>query len=115
MYHKDLEAYKLSMEFVTIVYKITETFPKSELFGLTSQIRRCAVSIPSNIAEGCARFSDKDSAKFINIAVGSIAELDTQLQIAYNLGYIQDITKIKKELNHINALAIGLSKFFTKT
>lgn len=115
MYHKDLEAYKLSMEFVTQMYELTSLFPKFELFGLTSQIRRCAVSIPSNIAEGCARFSDKESAKFINVAVGSIAELDTQLQIAYNLGYINSIENLQNELNHINALTLGLNKFFNKT
>ena len=115
MYHKDLEAYKLSMKITTDIYKITQDFPKDEQFGLTNQIRRCVVSIPSNIAEGCARFSDKESAKFINIALGSLAELDTQLEIAKNLGYVDRLEDINNELKKLNALVIGLNKFFNKT
>ena len=70
MRHEDLEVWKKSVSVVTEIYKITETFPNSELYGLTSQIRRSAVSIPSNIAEGCARFSDKETVKFLGIATG---------------------------------------------
>ena len=104
----------MSMEFVTKIYKLTQNFPNYEQFGLSGQMQRCAVSIPSNIAEGCARFSDKESAKFINIALGSVAELDTQLQIAHNLGYIENTEELSKELSRINALVLGLNKYFNK-
>jgi len=86
--HKNLEVWQLSVALATFVYQITETFPKSEIYGITSQMRRAAVSIPSNIAEGAARFSSKEFAQFLNIAGGSLSELDTQIEIAYNLKYI---------------------------
>ena len=82
MHHKDMEVWKQAMELVYQVYKIVETFPKEELYGLTSQIKRCVISIPSNIAEGCGRFSNKETSRFITISLGSLAELDTQLLIA---------------------------------
>jgi len=74
------------MRLVRIVYGITRTFPKEELFGLAAQMRRAAVSIPSNIAEGCARAGRKELAQFLNVAKGSLSELDTQLLIAVDLG-----------------------------
>jgi len=77
------------MILVTQIYKITRKFPKEELFGLTSQIRRCSISIPSNIAEGYGRSSDPEMLRFLNIAVGSLFELQTQLEIAYNIEYIE--------------------------
>ena len=86
--HKNLEVWQLSVALATFVYQITETFPKSEIYGLISQMRRAVVSIPSNIAEGAARFSSKEFAQFLNIAGGSLSELDTQIEIAYNLKYI---------------------------
>nr|WP_237754239.1 four helix bundle protein [Geobacter sp. OR-1] len=73
---------------MTLVYRITESFPKSELYGITSQMRRAAVSIPSNIAEGAARFSAKEFLQFLNIAGGSLSELDTQVEIARQLAFI---------------------------
>lgn len=115
LYHKDLEAYKIALEFVVDIYQITKTFPEYEQFGLSSQMRRCAISIPSNIAEGCARQSDKESYRFINIAIGSVAELETQLIIAQRLGYIQDIEYMLVKIKKINALVIGLKRFFDKT
>ena len=86
--HKNLEVWQLSVALATFVYQITETFPKSEIYGLISQMRRAVVSVPSNIAEGAARFSSKEFAQFLNIAGGSLSELDTQIEIAYNLKYI---------------------------
>ena len=77
MYYKELEVWKEARKLVKEIYKLTSTFPKSEMYGLTSQMNRCAISIPSNIAEGCTRYSDKDTRKFIDIALGSLAELDT--------------------------------------
>lgn len=86
--HKKLDVWQESVNFATHIYQITEMFPRSETYGLSSQMRRAAVSIPSNIAEGAARASPKEFAKFLNIAGGSVSELDTQLEIAYNLKYI---------------------------
>ena len=87
--HKDLEVWKLSIRFVTEIYKITKKFPKDELYGLTSQIRRASVSIPSNIAEGAARKGEKEFIQFLYIALSSASEVETQLIIANNLDYIK--------------------------
>ncbi len=84
--YRDLLVWKQGIELVKLIYKITREFPKEELYGLTSQIRRCAVSIPSNIAEGHARDSLKEYIQFLSIAAGSLAELQTQLVIAKELG-----------------------------
>ena len=88
MTHKDLEVYKLSLDLVEDIYKLTKSFPASENFGLTSQLRRAAVSLPSNIAEGSSRGSTKDFIRFLNIASGSLTEKETQLVIAERIGYI---------------------------
>lgn len=114
MYHKDLEAWKESIKFVTKIYEITNEFPKSEMFGLTNQIKRSAVSIPSNIAEGCARYSDKETARFPDIALGSVAELETQLIISKNIGYLSTIDELLNDLKRINALTLGLKKHLDK-
>ena len=88
--HKDLEVWKKAISFVTDIYKLTNDFPASELYGLTSQIRRSAVSIPSNIAEGFARTSEKELIHFLEISRSSAAEIETQLIIAKNLDYISE-------------------------
>jgi four helix bundle protein len=90
MGHKELDVWKVSIEFVSEVYNITTSYPKDELFGITSQIRRAAVSIPSNIAEGAARNHDKEFIQFLYIALGSLAELETQLIISVNLKYLDN-------------------------
>lgn len=95
------------MQLVIDVYKITKKFPEDEKFGIVNQIRRAAVSIPSNIAEGCARSSDKENLRFIDIACGSLAELETQLLISEQLGYIQSQSIITK-INHIGKMLSGL-------
>ena len=112
MYHKDLEIWKLSIQFVKEIYIATESFPKIEQYGLVSQIRRAAISIPSNLAEGSARYSDKETLRFIDIMIGSIAELDTQLTIAKEIGFltIEQTTQFIDKLNKINAMAFGLRK-----
>ncbi len=113
MHHRDLEAWKESMDFVTEIYNLTRQFPKEELWGLTSQIRRAAVSIPSNIAEGCGRTSVKETSRFMDIALGSIAEVETQLLIAQNLNYINSDEFIKK-LGKVNALVQGIKNYLSK-
>ncbi|MDL2243742.1 four helix bundle protein [Bacteroidales bacterium OttesenSCG-928-J19] len=86
--HKDLIVWQKGIDLVTLVYRYTKSFPKEELFGLASQMRRASVSIPSNIAEGHGRGSDKELLRFLFIALGSASELETQLVIANNLEYI---------------------------
>ena len=110
MHHKDLEVWKLSMSMVTKVYELTKIFPENEKFALTSQICRSAISIPSNIAEGCGRGSDKDTLRFLDIALGSSAELETQLLIAQSLNYA-NTEEILADIDRINALIYGLKKY----
>ncbi len=95
--YKDLIVWQKSMELVVEVYKITNQFPKEELYGLTSQMRRCVISIPSNIAEGRRKGSRKDFLKFLFISYGSGAELETQIEISKRLGYCMDSVSIKSE------------------
>ena len=110
MYHKDMEVWKKSIELVTKIYEITKEFPNDEKFGLISQIRRAAISIPSNIAEGAARNSDKELVRFLDISLGSMAELETQLIIAENLKYLIN-TNIYEDIKITTALIAGLKKY----
>jgi len=88
MTHKELEVWQKGIAFITDVYSITNSFPKDEMYGLVSQIRRAAVSVPSNIAEGAARQSNKEYIQFLYIALGSLMELETQLIISKNLKFL---------------------------
>ena len=88
--HKDLEIWNLGVQLVEAIYRVTSTFPKEEIYGLISQIRRAAVSIPSNIAEGAARNSLKEFIQFLYVSLGSLSELETQIIISQKLGYLQD-------------------------
>ncbi len=108
--HKDLRVWQQSIEMVTSIYKMTMTFPKDEVFGLVSQMRRAAVSVPSNIAEGYARGSDREKLHFLRISSGSMSEIETQLMLSLNLGYIgqdaydilsEQITSVWKQLNSL--------------
>jgi four helix bundle protein len=108
--HEKLDAWQNAMSLVLHVYEITKGFPKEELFGLAQQMRRAAVSIPSNIAEGAARNSEKEYAHFISIARGSLAELETQYKIALSLKYCQESTLISEKINHLARLLTGLYK-----
>ena len=90
--YRDLMVWQKSMTLVTEVYTVTRSFPSDEIYALTSQLRRCAVSIPSNIAEGYGRNSTGDYKRFLQIAVGSIFELQTQIEIAVNLKYLSSET-----------------------
>ena len=110
--HKDLEVWKRSVELVTSIYAITKNYPQYEIYGLTNQIRRAAVSIPSNIAEGAARKNPKEFIQFLYIALGSSSELETQIIISYNLNYIskKDSEDILKEISEIRNMTLGLIK-----
>ena len=110
MDHKNLDAWKLSIDLVAEVYKITKTFPKNEDYGITSQMRRSAISVPSNISEGAGRDSKKEYIRFLNISIGSLSELETQMIIAQRLQYINDST-IFDEIINVRKLLIGLKKY----
>lgn len=114
MYYQDLEAWKQSIELVKAVYKLAAKFPKEEQFGLTSQIKRAVISIPSNIAEGNLRIFDKENYRFINIAIGSLAEVETQLIIAKELGFVDNIDNEQNLLKNVNALLLGIRKYIGK-
>ena len=88
--HKDLVVWKKSMELVTDIYKVTRDYPQDELFGIVSQMRRAAVSIPSNISEGYGRLYGKETVKFLSNALGSASELETQTMISRNLGFASE-------------------------
>ena len=111
MYHKDLEAWKKAMALVKDIYEITDVFPDSEIYGLASQMRRCAVSIPSNLAEGFARFSQNEKLRFLELSLGSLAELETQLLISADLKYIKNLDNIMDKIREVNALYLGLYKY----
>ncbi len=101
--YKDLIAWQKAMELVVAIYELTELFPKSETYGLTAQMRRCAVSIPSNIAEGRRRGTRKDYRQFLLIAYGSGSELETQIEITkrLSLGQHFDFKKVDTLLDEV--------------
>ena len=111
--HKNLDVWKLSVKFVTEIYQETSKFPKEEMFGITSQMRRSAVSIASNIAEGAARQTDKEYVRFLYYSLGSKEELDTQLIIAQQLNYItqNSFDRLSPQLETIGKLLNGLIKY----
>lgn len=111
--YKHLKVWQKSKELCLLVYKITKEFPKEEIYAITSQIRRCAISIPSNIAEGYAKTSIKDNIKFCEIAYGSYYELNTQIEIANDLGYIKyenTIIEFNKLSEEIGKMLYGYIK-----
>ncbi len=99
MMHTDLEVYKASMLLVKHVYELAKDFPHDELWGLTSQMKRATTSIPTNIAEGAGRKSKKELLYFLNVSLGSLSELQTQLDIADMLGFIKDKQKLEATVN----------------
>ncbi|MDH4472846.1 MAG: four helix bundle protein [Fluviicola sp.] len=108
--HQELEVWKRSFDFVKSSYRITAKFPDDEKFGLISQIRRAAVSVPVNIAEGAARKSKKEFVQFLHISLGSASELDTLLMLSNDLNFIDRITfeKMNSELHIIYKMLRGL-------
>ncbi|MBQ8703836.1 MAG: four helix bundle protein [Bacteroidales bacterium] len=111
MYHRDLNVWREGVELVKMVYELLEHFPKTEEFALSFQIRKSVVSIPSNIAEGCGRDSDKELFHFLGISAGSLAELETQLIIAKELGFIDNITKVEDKMKAVQKLLTGFRKY----
>jgi four helix bundle protein len=108
--HTKLRAYGLADEIALLVYQVTAGFPKEELYGLTSQMRRAAVSVPSNIVEGCARDSQAEYLRFLTIAFGSLRELGYQLSLSIRLGFLdnQDSTLIESKIVETEKVLNGL-------
>nr|WP_298999040.1 four helix bundle protein [uncultured Allomuricauda sp.] len=104
---KDLEIWKMSRIFCSDIYKTTSSFPETEKFGLVNQLRRASVSVPSDIAEGCSRKSNKDFSRFLEIAIGSLYEIETQLLISCDLGFLRK--------NKLDILLLNLSSIIKIT
>jgi len=109
---RDLDVWKKGIEIVKDVYKTVDGFPKQEFYGLSNQMQRCSVSIPSNIAEGFNRFHNKEYKQFLYVALGSCAELETQIEIAVELKYINEQRKIYllEKLDHESRMLRNLIK-----
>jgi four helix bundle protein len=111
---KELKIWHKAIELSTEIYRLTANFPTEEKYGLTSQIRRAAVSIPSNIAEGAGRNSDKEFTYFLGISNGSSYELQTQLIISKNLNLINDVDQILDQIDQIQKMNYSLQAKFSK-
>lgn len=109
MDYKELDVWKRSIGLVKNIYEISSKFPKEEIYGLAAQIRRAAIPVPSNIAEGSAR-GDKEFIQFLNISLGSLSELETQLIIAYELSYMDNNKGIFQNITDVRKLLLGLRK-----
>ncbi|SHF93063.1 four helix bundle protein [Desulfacinum infernum DSM 9756] len=109
--HKDLELWKAAMELAKAVYQVTARFPKEEVYGMTAQMRRSAVSIPCNIAQGAARHSKKEFIQFLYVALGSLAELETQWILAGDLGLARD-EGLETKIELVRKLLLGLLRHF---
>jgi four helix bundle protein len=108
--HKKLDVWKLSMDLVIDLYQITNSFPAKEMYSLTDQMRRAAMSIPSNIAEGAARQTKKEFVNYLHMAQGSLSELDTQIEIAIRLGYLgdRDVKELENKMQRVDKMLSGL-------
>ena len=114
--YRELVVWQRSMALVTEIYRITEDFPKSELFGLTSQLKRAVVSIPSNIAEGQGRDSSREFLYHLSVAYGSLMEVETQIQIARNLSFVdeQGAAKLIEKCGEVGRMLNGLTRSLRK-
>lgn len=110
---RELIVWQKAMEMVTEIYRATQTFPSDERFGLTSQLRRAAVSVPSNIAEGQGRLTKGEFRQFLGNAKGSLAEVETQLMISRNLGYLSDPQPLLEQTAEVARLLNGLLRSLT--
>src|SRR5689334_18191174 len=114
--YRDLEVWQRSMQLAKRIYQVTQKFPSDERFGLTNQLRRASVSVPSNLAEGHARFGAGEFSRFISISMGSVAEIETQVLLSTDLGYISDDLSrgILSELETLGKMLRGLAKSINK-
>ncbi len=116
MEYTNLEVWKKSRELVNDAYNLTKKFPKEEIFGLTNQIRRCAVSVASNIAEGIGRNSTKDTLQFLFVSRGSLYEIETQLVLSFDQSYIDEITlsQLIEKITECKRLLNGFINYYQK-
>jgi four helix bundle protein len=114
--YRDLEVWQRSMQLAKRIYQVTQSFPNEERFGLTNQLRRASVSVPSNLAEGHARFGPGDFSRFISIAMGSVAEIETQILLSTELGYVRAelSSELMTDLETVGKMLRGLAKSITK-
>jgi four helix bundle protein len=112
--HKDLDVWKKSIDLVAQIYDISKSFPKEEVYGLQSQIRRAAISVPSNISEGASRNSKKEFIQFLYIALGSSSEIETQIVVAQKIGYLPDVEKVLLNIEDIKKMLNGLISYLKK-
>ncbi|HEV8647803.1 MAG TPA: four helix bundle protein [Burkholderiales bacterium] len=108
--HESLQAWKEAMRLVRTIYDLTKTFPREEVYGLVAQMRRAAVSVPSNLAEGAARSSRKEFSQFLSVAKGSLSELETQLLISVDLGYLDRGNRVFNLAEQVAKLLAGLHR-----
>ncbi|MGC4022212.1 MAG: four helix bundle protein [Cyclobacteriaceae bacterium] len=110
--YKDLKVWEKAHQATLLVYEITKKFPTDEKFNLISQIRRAATSIPTNIAEGCGKFTDKDFANFLQVSLGSTHEVEYLLLLSCDLGYLEkeQFNSLTKEISEVKAMLISLIK-----
>jgi four helix bundle protein len=108
--HKDLKVWQESMALVENIYQITKSFPSNEQFGLVAQMRRCAISIPSNIAEGAGRKGSKEFIRFLYISMGSLSELETQFEISRRLNYVANELEVVETIVYIRRMLSNLIK-----
>jgi four helix bundle protein len=108
--HRDLIVWQEAMKLVEMTYRESARFPKDEIFGLTSQLRRSAVSVPSNIAEGAGRNSTRELVQFVGVASGSLAELDTQLDLAVRLGFLDAKAEAIQQIARVGQLLVALRR-----
>lgn len=110
--HKKLDVWKLGIKLVKLIYDLTKSFPKEELYGITNQMRRAAVSVPNNIAEGSARYSNKEKVRFYEVARSSVVEVDNLLEVSIELRYVNqnEISEINEVINEDFAILSNLIK-----
>ena len=111
--HRELRVWQEAVELVSTIYRLTADFPHNERYGLTSQLRRAAVSVPANIAEGAAR-GTKEYVYFLNICSGSLSELDTLLELAVRLSYVENANEIQEQVDNVAGMIMGLSTSLKK-
>lgn len=106
--YRDLEVWQIAMQLAEAIFKLTDSFPKTQQYVLVAQMQRCALSMPSNIAEGRSRHSKNDFIYHLNIARGSLAELETQLELSVRLGFIENVENITELTNRMTRMLFGL-------
>ena len=114
MDYKDLDVWKKSMDLVEVIYDFTKVFPEDEKYGLSSQMRRSSISIPSNIAEGAARKGDKELIQFLMVSIGSLSELETQYLISIRLGFAHKNKVLEDALVEVKKLLLGFRNYIIK-